>query len=460
MRTSTILVAAAALGAAQPLAAQSPQDDPAQHEHEHEHARAPGQAQGHAQEEDVSAGGHGHHAGMMARPLGIPDTRDGSGTSWQPDATPMHAFHASLAGWMLMLHGNLFAGFDAQSSDRGDEKVFSPSWIMAMARRPVLSADVTLRAMLSLDAVTMGERGYPLLLQSGEAVDGEPLADRQHPHDLFMELAGSTMVPLGSSVAIELYGGPAGEPALGPVAFPHRRSASADPLAVLAHHWQDSTHISFGVLTAGLVTRLAKLEASWFNGREPDQERYDLDLHALDSYSVRLCVSPDESWSGQVSYGRLDEPEELEPGVSVQRITASVMHVARPRWAEAVSTTAVWGHNIPSEGEATDGALIESTAEMGAPGTVFGRAELVVKAGHDLALAPEMAEDTFTVGSLVLGFLHDFGAVGGLVPGIGVRGSANLIGDDLAAVYGTHVPVGAMVFVRVEPAAMEHGMVH
>ncbi|HKE16410.1 MAG TPA: hypothetical protein VKB80_16170 [Kofleriaceae bacterium] len=440
MRITSILVvaAAAALGGAPPLAAQPPHENHDDHE---QHA-------------------HHHGAGMMARPLGIPATRDGSGTSWQPDATPMHAYHIGAAGWLLMLHGSLFAGFDAQSTERGDEKVFSPGWIMAMARRPVLSADVTLRAMLSVDAVTMGERGYPLLLQSGEAVDGEPLADRQHPHDLFMELAASTMVPLGGSLAIELYGAPAGEPALGPVAFPHRRSASADPLAVLGHHWEDSSHISFGVLTAALVTRVAKLEASWFNGREPDQDRYDLDLHGLDSYAIRLSLNPEAAWSGQVSYGRLDEPEELEPGVSVQRITASLMHVARPRWAESVATTAVWGHNIPSDGDATDAGLLESTAELGAAGTVFGRAEVVVKAGHDLALAPEMAEDTFAVGSLVLGYLHDFGAVGGLVPGIGARGALNLIGDDLAAVYGTHVPVGAMVFVRIEPAAMEHGDGH
>ncbi len=399
-------------------------------------------------------------AAAQERPLGIPATRDGSGTSWQPDATPMHAYHASAAGWQLMLHGVLFAGLDVQGTDRGDEKLFSPNWIMAMARRRALGADLALRAMLSFDAVTMGERGYPLLLQSGEAVDGEPLVDRQHPHDLFMELAASTMVPLGSSLAIELYGGPAGEPALGPVAFPHRRSAAADPLAVLGHHWQDSSHITFGVVTAALVTRVAKLEGSWFNGREPDQERYDFDLRAFDSFSARLSLNPEAAWSGQVSYGHLDTPEELEPEVSVHRVTASVMHAARPRWAESVATTAVWGRNIPSHGEATDAALVETAADLGAPGTLFGRAELVVKAGHDLDLGPEMEEEKFAVGSLVLGYLYDFDAVAGLVPGIGARGSLNVIGDDLAALYGTHVPFGAMIYVRVEPALMDHGSSH
>jgi hypothetical protein len=399
-------------------------------------------------------------AAAQDRPIGIPMTRDASGTAWQPDATPMHAHHASAAGWQLMLHGVLFAGFDLQGTDRGGEKLFSPGWVMAMVRRPLLGADVTLRAMLSHDAVTMGERGYPLLLQSGEAVDGEPLVDRQHPHDLFMELAASAMVPLGSWLAIELYGGPAGEPALGPPAFPHRRSAAADPLAVLGHHWQDSSHITFGVVTAGLVSRLAKLEGSWFNGREPDQERYDFDLRGLDSYSARLSINPTAEWSGQVSYGRLDTPEELEPDVSLQRVTASVMHVASTGWADSVATTAVWGRNIPSHGGATDAVLIESTADLGAPGTLFGRAEWVVKAGHDLALAPDMEEETFPVGSFVLGYLYDFDAVAGLVPGIGARGSLNVIDDDLAALYGTHVPVGAMVYLRVEPVAMDHGAGH
>jgi hypothetical protein len=437
MRTVSILaLAAAALADIRPVAAQS----------QHEHHGA----------EDVDASGRVDGGTMMARPLGIPASRDGSGTAWQPDATPMHAVHAMAAGWQLMLHGNLFAGFDAQGTDRGDEKVFSPNWVMAMARRRALGADVTLRAMFSFDAVTMGERGYPLLLQSGEAVDGEPLVDRQHPHDLFMELAASTLVPLGSSVGIELYGGPAGEPALGPVAFPHRRSAAADPLAPLAHHWQDSSHITFGVVTAALVTRAAKLEASWFNGREPDQERYDLDLRGLDSFSTRLSVNPGRSWSGQVSYGFLESPEELEPDVSIHRVTASVMHVARPRWADSVATTAVWGRNIADEGHATDAGLIESSADLGRPGTVFGRAELVEKAGHDLDLGPDMEEDTFTVGSLVLGYLYDFQEIGGLVPGIGARGSLNVIGDQLAELYDTHIPLGAMVFVRLEPAAMHH----
>ncbi len=411
---------------------------------------AGGQLEGSAPEQDEAAP-------AMVGPLGIPTSRDGSGTAWQPDATPMHAFHARALGWQLMAHGSIFAGASVQGSDRGDEQVFSPNWVMLMAHRRVLTGELMLRGMFSLDAVTMGEEGYPLLLQSGEAVDGEPLVDRQHPHDLFMELAGAYTVPLGSRLALQVYGGPAGEPALGPVAFPHRRSAAADPMASLGHHWEDSTHISYGVVTAGLMTRFAKLEGSWFNGREPDEFRYDLDLRELDSYSTRLSINPTEAWSGQVSYGFLETPEELDPDISVERVTASILHVGSLGAIETLSTAVVWGRNIPSEGVATDAALAEASAELGPPGTVFTRAELAIKTGHDLALPADLEEETFPVGSLVGGYLYDFAPMAGVVPGIGVRGSVNLIEDELASFYGTNTPVGVMVFARLEPKAMEHG---
>lgn len=396
-------------------------------------------------------------APAMVGPLGIPMSRGGSGTSWQPDATSMHVFHTRALGWQLMVHGSIFAGVNVQGSDRGDEQVFSPNWVMLMAHRRVLTGEFMLRGMFSLDAVTMGDEGYPLLLQSGEAVDGELLVDRQHPHDLFMELAAAYTVPLGSWLALQIYGGPAGEPALGPVAFPHRRSAAADPLAALGHHWQDSTHISYGVVTAGLMTRFAKLEGSWFNGREPDEFRYDLDLRGLDSYSTRLSVNPTAAWSGQVSYGFLETPEELQPDVSIQRVTASILHVASHGPIGTLSAAVVWGRNIPSEGVATDAVLAEAAAEFGAPGTVFTRAELAVKTGHDLALPEEMEEETFPVGSLVAGYLYDFDPMAGITPGIGVRGSVNVIEDELASFYGTNTPLGIMVFARLEPKAMDSG---
>lgn len=248
-------------------------------------------------------------APMRVGPLGIPHTREASGTSWLPDFSPMYAFHWRAGRWDLMLHGNAFLYYVDEGSDRGDEDVGSINWVMAMARREVLEGVFSARLMLSAEPATIGECGYPDLLATGEFCDELGfLHDRQHPHDLFMELAAMYERELSERVAIQLYGGLAGEPALGPVGYPHRLSALPNPFAPVTHHWQDATHIVFGVVTAGLFTRNWKLEGSVFNGREPDENRWDLDLDALDSYSGRLWYA-DERWALQLSGARLTEAE-------------------------------------------------------------------------------------------------------------------------------------------------------
>ncbi|MDQ6830842.1 MAG: hypothetical protein M3081_18420, partial [Gemmatimonadota bacterium] len=189
---------------------------------------------------------------VMEDPIGVPMTRTGSGTTWLPDRSPMHAKHLLAGDWELMLHGLAFVQYDKQYSDRGDAQFGAPNWGMVMASHPLGAGRLQLRGMMSLDPFTLTSRGYPLLLQSGEAYQGQPLHDRQHPHDLFMELAGIYEHPLTTNLGVQLYLAPVGEPASGPVAFPHRPSASSDPLAPLGHHWQDATHISFGVATAAL----------------------------------------------------------------------------------------------------------------------------------------------------------------------------------------------------------------
>src|SRR5262249_24422275 len=239
-------------------------------------------------------------------PLGLPMQRVGSGTAWQPDATPLLAHGTMAGGWMLMLHYSLAAGFDHQSGPRGADEGYGLGWVMGMAAHDLLGGQATVRAMLSPDAPLVGKTGYPLLLQSGES-----LHDRQHPHDLFMELSASWARELGPDVAFLVYAGVSGEPALGAVAFPHPTYAGYDPIATLGHRWQDSTHVAFGVVTAALYGRALKLEASAFNGREPDEDRYDLDLDGFDSFSARLTANPTDEWSLQVSYGRLGGPEQL-----------------------------------------------------------------------------------------------------------------------------------------------------
>jgi hypothetical protein len=385
--------------------------------------------------------------------LGLPISRHGSGTAWLPDTSPMRAFHARLASWDVMVHANVFVGYDHQGSDAGDGQVVSQNWLMAMAAHSLAGGVFEARAMLSLEPVTVGEDGYPLLLQTGETSDGAPLVDRQHPHDLFMELAARYARELNDDLAFEVYTALAGEPAVGPVAYPHRPSAMADPFAPISHHWLDSTHISFGVLTAGVFTRTAKLEASWFNGREPDEGRLDFDLRTPDSYATRLSVNPSREWSLQGSYAYLDSPEGLEPEVAIHRVTASAtntVRVGQGHW----SSTAAFGHNHPTSERMTTAFLVETAIEHPPYGLTFARAEYVQKTGHDFALPESMEDVSLPVTALSLGHVHEVATVAGAETALGIRGSVGYIDADLEGRYGTRWPLGVMAYVQLQPAQM------
>jgi len=229
---------------------------------------------------------------VVADPLGVSMSRMGSGTTWIADAVPVPSAHAVAGRWDLTGHGYLFALGNKQGGDRGASQLGSLSWAMLMASHDLAGGRFQARTMLSLDAAGVTRRGYPLLLQSGESLDGEPLHDRQHPHDFWMELGAQYERPISRTLGVTIYAAPSGEPALGPVAFMHRPSAIDNPMAPIGHHWQDATHISFGVVTAGLFTHEWKLEASAFNGREPDDHRWDFDPIRLGSYSGRLTYNP------------------------------------------------------------------------------------------------------------------------------------------------------------------------
>jgi hypothetical protein len=280
------------------------------------------------------------------------------------------------------------------------------------------------------------------------------LHDAQHPHDLFMETSLTLTAALGADAALQVYLAPAGEPALGPVAYAHRASSASNPLAPIVHHWQESSHITYGVLTAGILTRYIKLEGSWFNGREPDEYRYDFDLRVPDSFSGRLTLNPGDSLSMQVSYGFLRSPEAREPDVSVHRATASASLVVGLGGGGTWATTAACGANLSSGEPATAGYLLESEADLGQD-IVFGRLQYAQKTGRDLALAEEYERRRFHLGSLSLGYVREIGPFGSLAAGFGIVGSLDVIGDDLAPYYGTRLPVGGMVFARLRPARME-----
>ncbi len=395
---------------------------------------------------------HGKEESMSPRPLGLSDTREGSGTSWQPDTTPMHAFHAMAGGWTFMVHGNVFLGYDLQGSNRGAQQIVSQNWLMAMVRRSSEVAEISARVMLSAEPFILGGRGYPLLLQTGETYHGMPLHDRQHPHDLFMEAAVLMNAEIGDGVGVQVYAAPAGEPALGPVAFPHRASAASDPLAPLGHHWQDSTHITYGVLTIGIFTRHVKLEGSWFNGREPDENRYSFDLRAPDSVSCRLSVNPTDSLSIQASYGFLASPEALEPDESLHRITASATWTRRLGTSGSWATTAVWGTNLHPHGSPTSSYLLETDLDFDGHNIFFGRGEHVQRIGRELAVAEPGEQSVFDMSSLALGYIHEVELASAVAFGLGARGAVTAIGPSLEPFYGTRWPLGAMIFVRVRPA--------
>ncbi len=398
---------------------------------------------------DMTASAHAGHA-MQGAFGAYPMTRESSGTAWQPDASEHEGLHATRGNWMLMAHGTLNAVYDYQAGRRGDEGTFASGMLMGMARRPLGEGTLQLKAMLSPDPL-MGPRGYPLLLATGETANGaDHLVDRQHPHDFFMELSASVSKNLGPRNSVFLYGGLPGEPAFGPPAFMHREAILDSPEAPISHHWLDSTHISMGVLTAGVVVDRAKLEVSRFNAREPDQYRWNIETGALDSTAVRASWNPTDTLALQASWGDFKDPEQLEPGVDQKRWSASALYAREivPGWK--VAGTLAWGRkSIEHHGEQfkDDAFAAEASVKHGG-WTVFGRAETTenrelidVEGGHSPA---------YRVGKVSVGAVRDFKIAEHLSLGAGGLVAVNFVPDDLENVYGRRRPMGVMGFVRLK----------
>ena len=366
----------------------------------------------------------------------------------------MYGVHQTAGSWQLMWHGNGFAQFLFDSGDRGNEQAGSINWVMAMARRPLGAGRVGLRGMFSLEPLTIPGCGYPDLLATGEACDGEPIHDRQHPHDLFMELAAEYDRPLHGPVRWHVYGGLAGEPALGPAAYPHRISAMPNPLAPISHHWLDATHITFGVLTAGVYTSRWKAEGSVFNGREPDEHRWDIDLAPLDSFSGRFWFAPSSRLVLQVSAGHLAEAEPSHDAVGrtdVNRVTASATYHHQSRPGRLWASTIAWGLNS-EDGEASHALLAESTLTLDERDTWFGRFEIAGKSAHDLDVHD--SDEIFTVAKLQGGYVRYLKPWCGLQPGFGGGLSAGIVPSALESEYGSRVNFGIAVFATLRPAGM------
>jgi hypothetical protein len=376
----------------------------------------------------------------------LPSSHAGSGTGWEPASVPEHEWMLMHGGWELMAHGVIFADYNQQGGPRGEGKAESVNWGMLMEQHRLGGGMILLRQMFSAESLTSPHPGFPELFQTGETYHGEPLVDHQHPHNVFAELSALYMLPLSKKVSWELYGGPSAEPALGPVTYIHRASAAELPMAPLSHHLQDSTHTSFGVVTTGFVIDRVKLEASAFNGREPNEERWSIQLAALDAYSGRVIVAPARDWTAQYSVGRLEHPEALEAG-SQWRQTASVEYshgLAAGNWA----TSLVWGrvHRL-SDGVNLNGYTLESTLNFLRRDYVFTRLELVDKD----ELFPEAAvHPAYRIGAYTFGGVHDLVQNRAWQLGVGADVTVYSKPAMLDAAYGNY-PVSFQIFLRVRP---------
>jgi hypothetical protein len=400
--------------------------------------------------------GHDMSRPIAAGPLGLSMDRMGSGTTWIPDAVILPSRHVQVSAWMLMLHGFAFGYYDQQNGPRGAKDEGLINWAMLMASRRAGSGYLQFRTMLSLDPLTVGGRGYPLLLQVGETFRRAPLRDRQHPHDLWKELAVLYEHDVGANVAISLYAAPSGEPALGPVAFMHRPSSMDNPMAPLGHHWQDATHISYGVLTGGVFTRVWKLESSYFNGREPDEARWFIDPIRFDSYSGRLTVNPNRHLTMTLGYGYINGHERLFPDEPMQRIVGSLMYGAK-RPSGQTATTFVWGSNRHHDAW-SHSALVENETILDRHNTLFGRLEISQRTDEELAAGgphdghtgEPVAHRTFNTGSISAGYIRELFRVAGLTTGLGALWTVNMIPSALQADYGS-APTAFVIYVRVRP---------
>lgn len=391
---------------------------------------------------------NGHGGNEMHGFYGLyPMTRETTGTSWQPDSSPSEGVHATAGDWIFMLHG-LFDGIiNMQGGPRGDEMVYSTNMLMFMMQHPFLGGTWGSKCMVSLEP-TLGRDGYPLLLQTGETADGQThLIDRQHPHDAIMELATTYSYSPAPDSSFFFYFGIPGEPALGPTPFMHRFSAESIPDAPITHHWLDSTHITYGVITFGYIKDGMKIENSFFRGREPDQFRWNIETPRFDSYSVRFTVNPTRDLSFQISYGHLASPEQLSPDTDVDRLTASLTY--NKNFNNAVwQTTLCYAENWNHPGHDLPGFLAESTALLYDRLAVFGRGELVRK-DELFQDGQQFAGEVFTVGKVTAGLLYDFFKTKEVRLGIGYSASLSCYPDKIDSAYGD-APWSHIIFARLK----------
>ncbi len=430
---------------------------------QHEHHQIQKDTTHHADSIHHTAAGHNHGDSTVMPPmshafsLNLPMNRNGSGTGWLPDASPMYGYMLHSKKWMYMIHGNIFVRYNNQDitneGTRGDTKVDAPNWLMAMGQRRVGKKGLFhFNTMFSIDPLFGGE-GYPLLFQTGETHQGKPLVDRQHPHNLFSELSLSYAHSFTKDADAFIYVAYPGEPALGPVAFMHRPSSLNNLDSPLGHHWQDATHITFGVTTLGFRYKIFKIDGSVFTGREPGEARYGFDKPRFDSYAYRLTVNPLRSVSAQVSRAFIKSPEAIEPDEDVVRTTASIIH-ALPLTGEnrSLNSTFVWGYNDSGENHQENSYTFESNLQLDRL-ALYTRFEQVEKSAGELLLETFDEHDLFNIKAFTLGFNYTVLRQWNTNLAAGVQGTVYSADRSLDPIYGNN-PKSLEIYLRISPALM------
>jgi hypothetical protein len=392
--------------------------------------------------------------------LNLPMNRNGSGTGWLPDASPMYGYMIHAKKWMYMVHGSVFARYNNQDftnkGSRGDARFDAPNWFMFMGQRKVGEKGLFhFSTMFSLDPLITGGKGYPLLFQTGESYKGQPLVDRQHPHDLFSELAVSYSHAFTKDIDAFLYIGYPGEPALGPVTFMHRPSSLDNPNAPISHHWVDATHITFGVATAGIRLGKFKVEGSSFTGREPNEDRYNFDKAKFDSWSGRLSFNPSVNWALQVSHGFVKSPEELHPDEDVHKTTASAIYNSAVTGNNYFSGTVLWGLNKFKDHDGENALLAEGAWHINRC-ALYGRYEFTQKSSEELILDESVYGDhtLFGVHALTVGYNYDLLKFSKTRLAAGANFSIYQAPDKLDGLYGQN-PMAFQLYIRLYPELMK-----
>jgi hypothetical protein len=396
---------------------------------------------------------HGQAADSLGTaPVGIVNlSRAVSGTAWQPGAAAQPGHHVTAGAWNLMLHGTAFIQYNRQFGVRAAEQLGSTNWLMLMADRAAGTGMLRLRAMASADVLTVTARGYPQLLQAAQPYHGQTVTDRQHPHELLMELSASFDQPLDDNAGFSFYVAPVGEPALGPVSFSHRPSAASEPGAPLGHHNQDFTHTSFGVATLGLFTRSLKIEGSLFNGWHPDDERTGFDRIRLNSAAGRISMSPSPRWVMAAWYGHLAASTGTHAHAAVDRIGASLLYTLPRGNGSEWSTALIYGADLAAGGAPPlHTVLLETRVALGQANVLFGRVEALRRSAGDLALTGSVSR-TVRIGAVSAGYSRTLPALhlmGPLEAAAGARGTINLVPGELDRFYGT-TPLGGIVYLQL-----------